>query len=237
MHINSITGDGRRCRDPGPLLDGQVGVAGVALHPDAALTASDIQNAPARDGQAGLAGGRGNQKNPLADIPDDIVTFQPDGQLGVAVLIQHPNGRATEPDAGFSILTEWQLFLDPGVVQGQDIGIGVIIDIVVLGLCDAGVGDIPRIVRCPVAGGGNPYAADIKLLPRRRRRPRRDGQQPQAERQHQAQAYDPLFHGVSPFCIGAAGPPDGRPAAMYARSELRTAPSCRFRYSSSPNIA
>ena len=236
MHPNPIAVDGR-CRDPGPLLDGQLGVAGVALHPDAVLTAADIQTAPARDGQVGIAAGSGKQINPLADIPDDIVTFQPDGQRRVTVQIQYPNGRATEAAAGCSIRTV-QTFLDPGVVQGQGIGIGVIIDIVVRGRCvDSGGGDIPRIVRCPVAGGGNLYAADIKLLPRRRRRPRRDGQQPQAERQHQAQAYDPLFHGVSPFCIGAAGPPDGRPAAMYARSELRTAPSCRFRYSSSPNIA
>ena len=90
--------------------------------------------------------------NPRADFVYRITALQLDGQLCISALIEHPNGRAMDGYASWSILIISQSFFYGGVVQGQDIVICVIVDIVVPRLRVTCACDSSIAVRRPVAG-------------------------------------------------------------------------------------
>lgn len=86
------------------------------------------------------------------------------------------------------------ILFNSGVVQGQDIVLCVIMDIVVRRcVTGCGCGDVSIAVGRPVAGGRYLHTTYIKHLSDRRSRQRRGGQQPQAEGQDAEQAQNSFF--------------------------------------------
>src|SRR5699024_3383586 len=112
-----------------------------------------------------------------------IVALQLDGQLRVAVLIEYADGCAIDETASWSICIR-QFILDDGIVQGQNIGVCVIMDIFLRRFASLGVwGDTSITSRRPVASVIYLHTTYIKHLSARRIRQRRDGQQAQTEGQ------------------------------------------------------
>ena len=84
-------------------------------------------------------------------------------------------------------------------MQGQGIGICVIVDIIVRRLRCTCACDSSSAVRRPVAGGRYLHTAYIKLLSARRSRQRRGGQHGQAEQQDRNQGEQSFHHKGSSF--------------------------------------